>query len=86
MGTEVKKSTWDRKSVPVKRPELLNLPKDARNWEVEDDRLEVWEGDPNPPMELDWVTAYTPSEEEIEAAALGFDWKNPEAWFAAQEE
>lgn len=41
MGTEVKKSTWDRKSVPVKRPELLNLPKDARNWEVEDDRLEV---------------------------------------------
>lgn len=23
---------------------------------------------------------------QIEAAALGFDWKNPEAWFAAQEE
>ena len=34
----------------------------------------------NPPKETEWWMAYTPSEEEIEAAAAGFDFSNPEKW------
>lgn len=28
----------------------------------------------------DWWEAYTPSEESVEAAALGFDFKDPQGW------
>lgn len=36
----------------------------------------------NPLKETEWWMAYTPSQEEIEAAAAGFDFSNPEKWLA----
>ena len=42
-------------------------------------RTEVWEDDPNPKNY--WWLAYTPSQEEIEAAGQGYDFKNPKEWF-----
>ena len=41
-------------------------------------RAEVWEDKVNPLN--DWWEAYAPSDEEVEAAALGFDFKDPQAW------
>mmetsp|Transcript_599 Transcript_599/g.811 ORF Transcript_599/g.811 Transcript_599/m.811 type:complete len:123 (-) Transcript_599:22-390(-) len=72
---------WDGKSEPKKNPLLENLNADA-SWSRENDRLEVWEDKPNPIF--DWMKAYLPTDEEVEAAAAGYDFLNPEEWLAQQ--
>eukprot|EP00600_Ochromonadales_sp_CCMP1393_P004728 CAMPEP_0174960084 /NCGR_PEP_ID=MMETSP0004_2-20121128/3520_1 /TAXON_ID=420556 /ORGANISM="Ochromonas sp., Strain CCMP1393" /LENGTH=149 /DNA_ID=CAMNT_0016208443 /DNA_START=204 /DNA_END=653 /DNA_ORIENTATION=- len=58
--------------------EVLEQRMDA-TWGRAKFRTEVWEDDVNPLDE--WWTAYAPSEEEIEAAAAGYDFKDPKGWF-----
>lgn len=42
-------------------------------------REEVWTGEVNPAD--DWWLAYTPSEEEQQAANAGYDFRNAKEWF-----
>ena len=72
---------WDRKSEPAKNPLLQKLVADA-SWDRENDRVDVWEDQPNPTF--NWIEAYLPTDEEREAAAAGYDFANPEAWFEEQ--
>ena len=41
-------------------------------------RREIWDDKLNPMN--DWWAAYAPSEEEMEASAAGYDFKDPKAW------
>lgn len=68
---------------PGDRPPIGNLLRieqtmDA-SWGRGKYRTEVWEGNDNPVD--DWWEAYTPSKEEQEAAAAGYDFSHPKQWF-----
>ena len=71
-------SSWDGKHTPVTRMERLEQSMDA-SWGRGKFRTEVWAGDVNPMN--DWWMAYAPSTEEVQAAAKGFNFKDPKAWF-----
>ncbi len=45
-------------------------------------RNEVWDGDVNPVN--DWWEIYAPSDEEIEAADMGYNFADPKAYFASK--
>ncbi|CAM9291024.1 unnamed protein product [Phaeothamnion confervicola] len=74
---------WDGKSAPKPNPKREDLRADA-SWSREDDRVDVFEDKPNPTF--NWWEAYFPSEEEMEAAAAGYDFSNPEAWLEKQKQ
>ena len=69
---------WDGKRTPITTMERLDQAMDA-TWGRGKFRSEVWDGDVNPVN--DWWTAYAPSEEEIAAAKVGFNFRDPKAWF-----
>ena len=69
---------WDGKRTPVPAMERLEQAMDA-SWGRGKFRTEVWAGDVNPCN--DWWLAYAPSDEEVDAASKGFDFRNPKAWF-----
>ncbi|CAM9178454.1 unnamed protein product [Pylaiella littoralis] len=77
---------WTLATWPARTDMYKVMPSDTRNWEVDTERLEVWEDEPNPVEELtgsEWFTTFAPSDVEIEAAELGFDWT--EEWFTDHE-
>jgi len=57
--------------------EIIDQRMDAA-WGRAKYRTEVWDDDVNPMN--DWWLAYSPSQEEVEAAAAGFDFKNAKEW------
>ncbi|CAB1118881.1 unnamed protein product [Ectocarpus sp. CCAP 1310/34] len=80
--TDGKQRTWDMHRWPDRSKEFKAMPSDARNWEVEGERLQVWDDEPNPVEELtgnEWYHTFAPSDVEIEAAEMGFDWTDE--WF-----
>eukprot|EP00903_Cladosiphon_okamuranus_P018183 g16728.t1 len=73
---------WDGQRWPARTEDYNAMPSEARNWEVENERLPVWEDEPNPVEELtgkEWYDVFRPSDVEIEAAEFGFDWTDQ--WF-----
>lgn len=68
---------------PGNRPPIGNLLRVEQSmdatWGRGKYRAEVWEGEDNPVD--DWWEAYTPSQEEQEAAAAGYDFRHPKDWF-----
>lgn len=71
-------SSWKGDRTPLPRMERLEQSMDA-TWGRGKFRTEVWAGDVNPMN--DWWMAYAPSPEEVEAAAKGFNFRDPKAWF-----
>lgn len=69
---------WDGTRTPVTTMERLDQAMDA-TWGRGKFRTEVWDGDVNPIN--DWWTAYAPSAEEVSAASMGFNFREPKAWF-----
>jgi hypothetical protein len=69
---------WNGDRPPLPNMEILNQRMDA-SWGRGKFRTEVWDDNVNPMN--DWWTAYAPSDEQIEACAQGYDFKNPQAWF-----
>lgn len=67
--------------IPLPKPEYLVQRMDAA-WGRGKFREEVWLDIPNPSN--DWWDAYGPSEEEIQAAEAGYDFKDPQEWFKLQ--
>lgn len=78
---DVAGGAWDGKSMPAKSAKHDAIPPDARNWEVENERDDVWDDMPNPVEELAWYKNFAPSDEELAAAEAGFDWTDE--WFEA---
>eukprot|EP00752_Nemacystus_decipiens_P017834 g15990.t1 len=81
-GEEWVDSLWDGRSWPARTEDYNAMPDEARNWEVENERLPVWEDEPNPVEELtgkEWYDVFRPSDVEIDAAEFGFDWTDK--WF-----
>ncbi len=72
---------WAGDRPPLPNMEILDQKMDA-TWGRGKFRSEVWEDDVNPLN--NWWTAYEPSEEQAEAAEMGYDFKNPQAWFEVQ--
>ena len=70
--------TWKGDRPPLPNMEFLSQRMDA-SWGRGKYRSEVWEDKVNPLNS--WWTAYAPSDEQTEAAAQGYDFKNPQAWF-----
>lgn len=70
---------WDStsKRPPLPVPNFLDQSMDAA-WGRGKMRTEVWEDDVNP-MD-NWWEIYSPSEEEMDAVAGGFDFSNVEDW------
>ena len=77
-----KLSSWDGTRPPITRMERLEQSMDA-TWGRGKFRTEVWAGDVNPMN--DWWMAYAPSPEEVDAAAQGFNFKDPKAWLEVKE-
>jgi hypothetical protein len=74
---------WTGDRVPETNPLRLQLKIDASFGRAETRTVDYMDADAqNPPDETEWWKAYLPSEEEIEAAAQGFDFSNPEKWLA----
>lgn len=71
-------TSWNGDRTPLPRMERLEQSMDA-TWGRGKFRTEVWAGDVNPMN--DWWMAYAPSTEEVEAAAKGFNFRDPKAWF-----
>lgn len=71
-------SKWPGTRPPKQSSAFLDQRMDA-SWGRGKFRTEVWEDDVNPVN--DWWKAYAPTEEEIEAAAAGYDFQNPKEWF-----
>jgi hypothetical protein len=69
---------WPGNRPPLPKAEFLDQRMDAA-WGRGKFREEIWNDKVNPIN--DWWEAYTPSDEEVEAAAAGFDFKDPEGWF-----
>lgn len=71
------------KKWPGTRPPIVNLRfrqlKMDASWGRGKFREEIWEDEINPAN--DWWNNFAPSEEEIEAATLGYDFQNPKAYF-----
>ena len=72
------KPVWSGERPPLPKPEFMSQKMDA-SWGRGKYRSEVWDDDVNPVNF--WWTAYAPSEEEVAAAAAGYDFKNPKEWF-----
>lgn len=68
---------WPGNRLPVPNPLILDQRMDA-TWGRGKFRSEVWDDDPNPLN--DWWEVYSPSDEVVEAIALGFDFKDPKGW------
>lgn len=76
-GSDKANATWPGDRPPMTNLELLEQRMDA-TWGRGKYRTEVWDDDMNPVS--DWWTAYAPSEEQIEAAAAGYDFKESASW------
>ena len=76
-GPDKTNATWPGDRPPMTNLELLEQRMDA-TWGRGKYRMEVWDDDMNPVS--DWRTAYAPSEEQIEAAAAGYDFKDSASW------
>ena len=76
--TNKKHEKWPGNRPPIVNMEILEQRMDA-SWGRAKYRSEVWEDDVNPLN--DWWLAYAPSEEEIEAAKQGYNFKEAAAWF-----
>jgi len=76
-GPDKTNATWPGDRPPMTNLELLEQRMDA-TWGRGKYRTEVWDDDMNPVS--DWWTAYAPSEEQIEAAAAGYDFKDSASW------
>lgn len=72
--------TWPGNRIPFPNPAFLDQKMDAA-WGRGKFRTEVWDDDVNPIT--DWWSNYAPSEDEIQAAKAGFDFKNPQGWCEA---
>lgn len=72
---------WDGKRPPVANMQWLDQRMDA-TWGRGKYRNEVWDGDVNPVN--DWWEIYAPSDEEIEAADMGYNFADPKAYFASK--
>jgi len=72
---------WSGDKIPAPNPLRAKQKADA-SYSRGDQRTPDYMGTDmqNPFKETEWWMAYTPSEEEIEAAAAGFDFSNPEKW------
>ncbi len=73
----LKYDPWPGDRPPVPNMKLLEQKMDA-SWGRGKYRAEVWEDCANPIN--DWWLAYTPSPEEVEAAAQGFWFSDVEGW------
>ena len=69
---------WDGSRPPCPRVPWLDQRMDA-TWGRGKFRTEVWEGDFNPVN--NWWEMFHPSDEEIEAADAGYNFKDPAAYF-----
>lgn len=69
---------WKGDRPPLPNMEFLDQRMDAA-WGRGKFRDEVWNDNTNPLN--NWWTAFAPSEEQIEAAAQGYDFKNPQSYF-----
>lgn len=69
---------WKGDRPPLPNMEFLDQRMDAA-WGRGKYRDEVWNDNVNPLN--NWWTAYAPSEEQEEAAAQGYDFTNPQAYF-----
>lgn len=72
---------WPGNRPPVPNPLFFDQKMDAA-WGRGKFRTEIWEDNVNPLN--DWYNAYTPSDEEIQAAHAGFDFSDPEGWCKAK--
>lgn len=80
MATDAKKEQWPGNRPPLPHMELLEQRMDA-TWGRGRYREEVWVDKGNPSN--DWWLAYTPSEEEAEAAAKGYNFTDLDGYFKA---
>ena len=71
------KGEWPGDRLPATNPRFLDQRMDAA-WGRGKFRTEIWNDNVNPIN--DWWEAFTPSDEEVEAAAAGFDFSDPEGW------
>jgi len=69
---------WPGDRPPVSNPQIYLQSMDA-TWGRGKFRTEVWDDKPNPIN--DWWEAFTPSEEEIAADKLGYDFADPKGYF-----
>lgn len=69
---------WKGDRPPLPNMEFLDQKMDAA-WGRGKFRDEVWNDNVNPLN--NWWTAFAPSEEQTDAAAQGYDFKNPQAYF-----
>lgn len=76
-GSEI--FAWPGTRPPVPNVQFWDQRMDA-TWGRGKFRVEIWEDVVNPVN--DWWSAYAPSEEEIEAASAGYDFKDPKGWLA----
>mmetsp|Transcript_18350 Transcript_18350/g.27693 ORF Transcript_18350/g.27693 Transcript_18350/m.27693 type:complete len:128 (+) Transcript_18350:108-491(+) len=72
---------WPGDRPPKTNPKRKELLMDA-SWARADERVDVFEDKPNPTYP--WWETYFPTEEEIEAAAQGYDFENPVEWLEQQ--
>jgi len=72
-GPDKETAIWPGDRPPMINLELLEQRMDA-TWGRGKYRTEVWVDDMNPVS--DWWTSYAPSDEQIEAAAAGYDFKD----------
>mmetsp|Transcript_23379 Transcript_23379/g.33979 ORF Transcript_23379/g.33979 Transcript_23379/m.33979 type:complete len:152 (-) Transcript_23379:259-714(-) len=77
----IKLKVWPGNRPPKKNPLLADLDMDASFDRDYDGRSDMMETDAVNPDNIKWWEAYFPSEEEIEAASVGYDFENPEEWF-----
>jgi hypothetical protein len=73
----VRGKIWPGNRPPVPNLQLLEQRMDS-TWGRGKYRAEIWDGNDNPLT--NWWESYTPSEETMEAIALGFDFTNPKEW------
>lgn len=72
-----KPKVWPGNRPPTPNPKLLEQSMDA-SWGRGKFRTEVWDDNVNPLN--NWWEAFEPSEEEVEAAAFGFDFTDIPGW------
>lgn len=78
-GAVQKGKLWPGTRPPIINMRFLQLKMDA-TWGRGKYRDEIWDDNINPSN--DWWISFAPSEEEIEAASLGYDFANPKEYFA----
>jgi hypothetical protein len=69
---------WPGNRPPLPNMYILDQKMDAA-WGRGKFRTEVWEDDVNPLN--NWWKAYAPSEEEVDAADKGYNFKDPKSYF-----